>query len=67
MKRCPNALAKQPFVLHAVELYGGWKLGLTPSGKGLAAETKLYRETMAELEQLEREAEAWYFEQTKKD
>lgn len=63
--RCPNALRRIPFVLEANRLYGGWRKGLTPNGRGLRHETACYLETMRLLEALEAEAESWYLEQVK--
>lgn len=57
--RCPNALAKNPFVMNAWRCYSAYKRGITPTGS-LSHETTLYHNTMILMERWESEAENWY-------
>lgn len=66
-KRCPNSLSKIPFVYVAFRLYGSYKNGITPGGKGLRNETSLYQETMAIIEANECGSESWYIDERSKE
>ena len=59
-------MMRQPAVLGACRLYGAYKRGITPNARGMRQETAYYAATMALMEQLEGEAEAWYFDEQEK-
>ena len=49
--------------MEASRLYGAYKQGITPGGRGLSHETVFYGHAMSLLESLEGEAESWYMDQ----
>ena len=65
VNRCPIALTRLPFARSALQLYGAYKHGITPNGRGWRYESPLYREVMVYLECLEAEASDWYLKERK--
>lgn len=59
LDRCPNALLSDPWVQHAIRLYGAYKRGITPNGI-FRDETAHYMAVMSMLTSLEEQASAWY-------
>jgi len=66
-RRCPYALMQTPGVIDACHLYGAYKRGVLPNGRGLNAETAFFVEAMQTLEALESEAESWYLKESSRD
>jgi len=64
--RCPLALMKHPWTQTALRLFGAYRHGLTPNGRGLRQESAHYQVTMGAIEALTAEAEAWYMKQKDK-
>jgi len=54
--RCPLALMRHPHTIRALQLYGQYRYGITPS----KPTTSHYQETMHLIDCLTTEAEGWY-------
>jgi len=58
---------RTPGVIDTCHLYGAYKHGVLPNGKGLNGETAFFEDAMTTLEALEGEAESWYMKESSRN